>query len=56
MTAFDELQDLVELQDLGELKDLDENHQLMDFIKTQEPLGSRFEKILHENLWELYES
>lgn len=28
---------------------------LEEFVKTQEPLGGEFEKVLHDNLWDLYE-
>lgn len=28
---------------------------LEDFLNSQEPLGEEFAKVLHDNLWELYE-
>jgi len=34
-------------------KQIDET--IANFIKKQEPLGEEFEKVLHDNLWELYE-
>lgn len=29
---------------------------LIDLIKNMEPLGDDFERVLYDNLWDLYES
>lgn len=37
------------------LKDWKATHTITEFVNNQQPLSSEFEKILHDNLWELYE-
>ena len=29
---------------------------ILNFINSQEKLGAEFEKVLYDNLWDLYES
>lgn len=29
---------------------------IIKFLESQEPLGKDFEKVIHQNLWDLYES
>lgn len=37
------------------LPGLRNNFDVVRFVESQEPLGPEFEKVLHDNLWELYE-
>jgi hypothetical protein len=38
------------------LPELRNNFDVVQFVNSQEPLDPEFEQILHDNLWDLYES